>query len=129
MSPTSHSRTKSTPKTPLYTEIGGTDNIDAELNPEKSAERVSPPVKPGKWDDLAQSLRNCSWDELQERFSEAMDERSDEENALQKETADLLEVCCFLQSPREKFDSSATRADPSSTIGLYCMVTDSGFCR
>ncbi|KAK2811929.1 hypothetical protein FQN50_001636 [Emmonsiellopsis sp. PD_5] len=42
--------------------------------------------------ELAISLRECDWEELQKRFTDAMNERSQAENALQKETAELLEV-------------------------------------
>lgn len=94
------------------------DQKDTDPSPEKPVERVSPPVKPGKWDDLAQSLRNRSWDQLQERFIEAMDERSDMENALQKETADLLEVWDSVQSLHTGTDGIDLRLD------VYCMVAN-----
>ncbi|KAK2784699.1 hypothetical protein FQN52_008927 [Onygenales sp. PD_12] len=42
--------------------------------------------------ELAISLRECDWEELQKRFTDAMNERSQAENALQKETAELLEM-------------------------------------
>lgn len=41
---------------------------------------------------LARELEGCTWEQLQQRFTEEMDERSRAENSLQKETADLLEV-------------------------------------
>ncbi|PGG98572.1 hypothetical protein AJ79_08825 [Helicocarpus griseus UAMH5409] len=45
-----------------------------------------------EYHDFALSLRGCDWDQLQRKFGEAMDQRSQAENALQKETAELLEM-------------------------------------
>ncbi|KAL1960782.1 hypothetical protein VTO42DRAFT_6612 [Malbranchea cinnamomea] len=45
-----------------------------------------------KLQELSKEIQNCSWDELQIRFADAMHERSEFESALQKETAELLEV-------------------------------------
>jgi hypothetical protein len=42
--------------------------------------------------DLTQNLQSCSWEELQEKFTKAMGERTRVEKELQKETAELLEV-------------------------------------
>ncbi|KAK2759082.1 hypothetical protein FQN54_003181 [Arachnomyces sp. PD_36] len=42
--------------------------------------------------DLTQNLESCNWEELQERFTKAMAQRTQVENALQKETAELLEI-------------------------------------
>ncbi|KAI2044014.1 hypothetical protein LOZ39_003478 [Ophidiomyces ophidiicola] len=90
----SQSRSKATTKSgsaPTTSESSNSsDQNDEKSMPENLEQRPSP--TPGKWDPMAKSLRNCSWEQLQERFIEAMDERSDMENALQKETADLLEV-------------------------------------
>lgn len=42
--------------------------------------------------DLTKNLESCDWEELQEKFTKAMEERTRVENALQKETAELLDV-------------------------------------
>ncbi|WEW58509.1 hypothetical protein PRK78_003977 [Emydomyces testavorans] len=80
MPPNSHSGSKSASKIPTLTstESSSMSNKDGASSPEKPEDRVSPPMNisaPGKWDDLAQSLRNCNWQQLQERFIEAMEER------------------------------------------------------
>ncbi|KAI2791552.1 hypothetical protein POX_c04413 [Penicillium oxalicum] len=41
---------------------------------------------------LTQGLEDCSWEELQEKYMEAMDEHSRVEDNLRVETAKLLEV-------------------------------------
>ncbi|KAI5289532.1 hypothetical protein KEM54_003711 [Ascosphaera aggregata] len=45
-----------------------------------------------KLKELGLSLRNDDWETLQHRFTEAMEERTQEEMVLQRETADLLEM-------------------------------------
>jgi hypothetical protein len=50
------------------------------------------PAAPGHLEQLAKELQTCNWEELQARFTRAMDERSECESALQKDTAELLEV-------------------------------------
>ncbi|EFR01965.1 hypothetical protein MGYG_04966 [Nannizzia gypsea CBS 118893] len=50
------------------------------------------PVPDDELSSLARELEGCTWEQLQQRFTEEMDERSKAENTLQKETADLLEV-------------------------------------
>jgi len=42
--------------------------------------------------ELARTIEGCDWDQLQERFIDEMNQRSQVEKNLQKETADLLEV-------------------------------------
>lgn len=42
--------------------------------------------------ELDLSIRDCSWEQLQQRFVQEMDERSHVETDIQKETTDLLEV-------------------------------------
>lgn len=42
--------------------------------------------------DVTKDLEYCSWEELQEKFTKAMGERTQVEKSLQKETAELLEV-------------------------------------
>lgn len=42
--------------------------------------------------DLTKNLESCNWQELQEKFTKAMDERTRVEKSLQKETTELLEV-------------------------------------
>ena len=41
---------------------------------------------------LTQGLEECDWDQLQERYMDAMDEHSRVEDDLRAETAKLLEV-------------------------------------
>ncbi|KAG5304893.1 hypothetical protein I7I50_05128 [Histoplasma capsulatum G186AR] len=45
-----------------------------------------------EYEKLALSLRDCDWEQLQKEFADAMDERSQVEMALHKETAELLEM-------------------------------------
>ncbi|EGD85595.1 hypothetical protein H112_06504 [Trichophyton rubrum D6] len=62
--------------------------------PKQTPKQTNKPC-PGKDDGLsglARELEGCTWEQLQQRFAEEMDERSRAENILQKETADLLEV-------------------------------------
>lgn len=42
--------------------------------------------------DITKNLESYSWEELQEKFTKAMNERTRVEKSLQKETAELLEV-------------------------------------
>ncbi|OAX83065.1 hypothetical protein ACJ72_02583 [Emergomyces africanus] len=44
------------------------------------------------YENLALSLRDCDWEQLQKKFTDAMDERSQAERVLQKETAEILEI-------------------------------------
>lgn len=41
---------------------------------------------------LTQRLEDCDWDQLQEKYTDAMDEHSRVEDDLRAETAKLLEV-------------------------------------
>lgn len=41
---------------------------------------------------LTQGLQDCDWDQLQEKYTDAMDEHSRVEDDLRVETAKLLEV-------------------------------------
>jgi hypothetical protein len=41
---------------------------------------------------LTQGLEDCDWDQLQEKYTDAMDEHSRVEDDLRAETAKLLEV-------------------------------------
>ncbi|EDN02955.1 hypothetical protein I7I51_07995 [Histoplasma capsulatum] len=65
-------------------------------NLEASAEHIpQDAAEDGVFDEyekLALSLRDCDWEQLQKEFANAMDERSQVEMALHKETAELLEV-------------------------------------
>lgn len=67
--------------------------------PETSAEPIREDVSSktedkvvDEYEKLAASLRDYDWEQLQKKFTDAMDERSQAEMALQKETAELLEV-------------------------------------
>ncbi|KAK2820028.1 hypothetical protein FQN49_007792 [Arthroderma sp. PD_2] len=61
--------------------------------PKKSTTPVPKPrIQENEFSSLARELEGCTWEQLQQRFTEEMDERSKAENILQKETADLLEV-------------------------------------
>ncbi|KAM5477116.1 hypothetical protein MauCBS54593_000387 [Microsporum audouinii] len=72
--------------------------VEATVEPTTQPNRspIPPPNPSCKVDDgfstLAQELEGYTWEQLQQRFIEEMDERSKTENILQKETADLLEV-------------------------------------
>lgn len=59
---------------------------------EPRATATTPPTMPTKLQELGQELQNCKWEELQDRFADAMHERAEFESTLQKETAELLEV-------------------------------------
>lgn len=62
--------------------------------PKQTPKQTNKP-SPGKdngLSGLARELEGYTWEQLQQRFAEEMDERSKAENILQKETADLLEV-------------------------------------
>ena len=74
------------------------------------------PAMPTKLQGLAQELQHCSWDELQDRFANAMHERAEFESALQKETAELLEV--------GGHTTFAAGMGPDSVAGVYRLVPD-----
>ncbi|KLJ06941.1 hypothetical protein EMPG_17549 [Blastomyces silverae] len=68
-------------------------------NPETSTEHLAKDIglktEDGvvdEYEKLALSLRDCDWERLQKKFTDAMDERSQAEMVLQRETAELLEV-------------------------------------
>ncbi|EEQ88882.2 hypothetical protein RJZ56_004906 [Blastomyces dermatitidis] len=68
-------------------------------NPETSTEHLRKDIGPktedgvvNGYEKLALSLRDCDWEQLQKKFTDAMDERSQAEMVLQRETAELLEM-------------------------------------
>ncbi|OJD16142.1 hypothetical protein AJ78_03670 [Emergomyces pasteurianus Ep9510] len=79
-------------------------NIDLDTspnaqNPERNAEHILELTRADtedrvvdEYESLALSLRDCDWEQLQKKFTDAMDERSHAEMALQKETGELLEM-------------------------------------
>ncbi|KAI5290798.1 hypothetical protein KEM55_008497 [Ascosphaera atra] len=58
--------------------------------------------------DLELSLQSCDWETLQHKFTEAMEERTQHEIALQRDTADLLDV------------SDRSQGDFVSVVGRRC---------
>ncbi|KKZ63988.1 hypothetical protein EMCG_01742 [[Emmonsia] crescens] len=60
--------------------------------PEDVSSKTEDRVVDDEYEKLAASLRDCDWEQLQKKFTDAMDERSQAEMALQKETAELLEM-------------------------------------
>ncbi|OJD21754.1 hypothetical protein ACJ73_06904 [Blastomyces percursus] len=68
-------------------------------NPDTSSEHLRKDIGPrtedgvvNQYEKLALSLRDCDWEQLQKKFIDAMDERSQAEMVLQRETAELLEM-------------------------------------
>ncbi|KAI5304886.1 hypothetical protein KEM56_005760 [Ascosphaera pollenicola] len=68
--------------------------------------RSSPRFSSGVYDadpqlkELELSLQSYDWETLQERFAEAMEERTQDEMVLQRETADLLETTVLRDEDR-----------------------------
>lgn len=110
--PSSSSESKATPKTPKNAPTPPPPSnkkpssipIPQDKRHETSATDNTTPAVPTKLEELAQDLQSCNWDQLQDRFTEAMSERSDVESALQKETAELLEV-----SPEDVGERASTQ--------------------
>jgi hypothetical protein len=96
MNPDEEKRSLSTPasRIPKPTAPTPNDQTTAIKSPPSAQDDIkeTKPAAPGHLEQLAKDLQNCSWEELQARFTRAMDERSECESALQKETAELLEV-------------------------------------
>ncbi|PGH18503.1 hypothetical protein AJ80_04473 [Polytolypa hystricis UAMH7299] len=67
------------------------ESDDTKLDSVKSDD-VSEPQLPEHLQELLMSLRSSPWEQLQERFVEEMEERSQVEMALQKDTSDLLDL-------------------------------------
>lgn len=59
-----------------------------------STERQQGSGELSKLQELRLNLNECNWEQLEERYADAMNEHSTVEESLQAEMAELLEVSC-----------------------------------